>query len=342
MRKHHNEINSIYYISQHSHAEEHIEKIGPTVRTNSFRHKVFFMAARYVLSTHDGYSIPFKGVNWREFKIVYSWLVPKMQFVFLSHGVSKDDIVENTNYKRTRFDYFVTTTNEEFKEMSSKKYGYPDGNIVQTGFARYDSLQNEKLKIEVQSSIVFMPTWRYYLADVDDQEFMKSEYFKKLYSLMHSKRLERLLMENNVDFYFFPPHHEIQKRIHLFNLENTIVKSLNTENVDFSTILLKNSMLITDYSSVIFDFAYLYKRSVYYQFDLKQFRQGQYKEGYFKYDRDGFGPICTNEKDLMSEISSAIHDDFKINKKYRKRIDETFTLRDNKNSERLFNILNDK
>lgn len=336
LRNRHPEVKAIYYIKGRTDAAKQVNDMGPTVITNSFRHKVIFLASRYILSTHDGYSIPFWGSNWHEFRSVFGWLVPEQKFVFLSHGVSKDDIVDNANYKRTRFDYYVTATNAECHEMSSEKYEYPEGNIIETGFARYDFLQNGESGKE---SIVFMPTWRYYLADKNDAEFVKSDYFKKIYAFLHSPRLTHLLQKSNIKFYFFPPHHEIQKRIPLFDLAGTEITPINTESSNFSEVVLKSAMMITDYSSVIFDFAYLYKRTAYFQFDLSAYRSGQYKEGYFKYNRDGFGPICTSEDELISEIEKAIAANFEIEEKYAKRIDRTFTRRDNKNSERLFSVL---
>ncbi|MGX6454059.1 CDP-glycerol glycerophosphotransferase family protein [Pediococcus acidilactici] len=338
LRKFHKEIEVVYYISSDSHAKKKVEKIGTTVETNSFKHKVLFMSARYILSTHDGYSIPFFGANWREFKIAYGWLVPNKKFVFLNHGVNKDDTTENANYNRTKFDYHVTTTEDEFKEMSSQKYGYPKGNIIKTGLARYDYLTKRKGH---EKNIVYMPTWRYYLADASDKEFISSKYFKKMYSLMHNKVLLEFLAKKGIVFYFFPPHHEIQRRIHLFDLQNTGINVIDTEESNFSKIVSESSMMITDFSSVIFDFAYLYKRTAYYQFDTDEYRSGHYKKGYFDYERDGFGPILTNESAVVQEIIRATDNNFKLEPKYEKRIKKTFEHTDNKNSERLFNILKD-
>lgn len=52
--------------------------------------------------------------------------------------------------------------------------------------------------------------------------------------------------------------------------------------------------MITDYSSVAFDFAYMKKSLVYAQFDREAFFEGQtYDEGYFNYETDGLsGMLC--------------------------------------------------
>ncbi|WP_345753125.1 CDP-glycerol glycerophosphotransferase family protein, partial [Lactiplantibacillus pentosus] len=234
----HPEINTMYYISGETAAAARIHRMGKSVVTNSFQHKVAFMSAKYILSTHDGYSIPFVGANWHDFKAIYGWLTPRLQFVFLSHGVSKDDESGNANYQRTRFDYFVTSTEDEYEEFSSSRYGYPSGNVIKTGLSRYDVLLANSDGITQKRNIVFMPTWRYYLADVDDEEFTKSRYFKQIYSLLHDSDLNNLISDNQVAFYFFPPHHEIQKRMKLFDLDETKVVPIDTEASVFSDIVL--------------------------------------------------------------------------------------------------------
>lgn len=59
--------------------------------------------------------------------------------------------------------------------------------------------------------------------------------------------------------------------------------------------------MVTDYSSVAFDFAYMKKSLVYAQFDREAFFEGQtYDEGYFNYETDGFGPYAMIMRRLCS------------------------------------------
>ena len=65
------------------------------------------------------------------------------------------------------------------------------------------------------------------------------------------------------------------------------------DGIDYQEEFQKNALLITDFSSVAFDFAYLKKPVIYAQFDRDTFFQGQvYDKGYFDYERDAFGPVC--------------------------------------------------
>lgn len=94
-------------------------------------------------------------------------------------------------------------------------------------------------------------------------------------------------------------------------------------------------MLITDYSSVAFDFAYMNKPLIYYHFDYRKYRKNQHPEGYFKYEKDGFGPVVKTKESLYKYIDEII-DDFKNTKKYEERVKQFFDLRDKNNCKRIY------
>ena len=106
---------------------------------------------------------------------------------------------------------------------------------------------------------------------------------------------------------------------------------------DVQELLINSCLLITDYSSVSFDFAYMEKPVIYYQFDYEKFRKGHYEEGYFSYLNDGFGPVVDNIDDVIKEIELNIKNAFIIDKKNQMKINDFFTIRDNHNCERIYN-----
>ena len=100
-------------------------------------------------------------------------------------------------------------------------------------------------------------------------------------------------------------------------------------------------MMITDYSSVLFDFAYLRKRILYTQFDKEAFFEAQtYDEGYFDYERDGFGPVCTTYDDTVQAIIDAVNDDCAVQDTYRARMDDFFAFSDRDNCKRILKEIN--
>lgn len=343
MNENHPEVHTVYYISSENiEMVNELGALGKIVEYNSFAHMLAFMRSKYIISTQDMYAIPWGHINWREFKLVYPWIAKNKKFVFLQHGVTKDDASKNANYKRTKFDYFVTEANAEFRSISSDKYGYKNGQVIETGFPRFDNLYDQKEK-KTSNIILFMPTWRQYLANVSENEFENSTYFKEMNAVFENQELKNILKSNNLKLLFFPPHQEIQKFIHLFRISkesNIDIAELNG-NVSVPQMIIDSKLMITDYSSVAFDFAFLKKPLIYFQFDKAEYRKGHYSKGYFDYERDGFGPVVNQVDNLVSEIRKGIDDNFKMKYMYLNRSNSFFDLFDSKNSERLFQILAD-
>ena len=109
---------------------------------------------------------------------------------------------------------------------------------------------------------------------------------------------------------------------------------------DYQSLLSTSSLLITDYSSVFFDFAYLKKPIIYSQFDYDEYRKNHYKKGYFDYRKDGFGDVVVNEADVIKCVFDSYNNDFKLKPTFEKKHDDFFQLYDNKNNERIYEEIN--
>ena len=68
------------------------------------------------------------------------------------------------------------------------------------------------------------------------------------------------------------------------------------------------ALLVTDYSSVAFNVAYIDRPVVYFQFDRDEMLGGRHvgRKGYFEYERDGFGPVVTDLHAAELAIVAAI------------------------------------
>ena len=94
------------------------------------------------------------------------------------------------------------------------------------------------------------------------------------------------------------------------------------------------SLMVTDYSSVFFDFAYLKKPVLYYQ--NESFDDFHYGKGYFDYETMAFGEIVHNEDDLVKMIMEYVENDCKMKDKYKSRVDKFFKFNDRNNRKRLY------
>ena len=86
------------------------------------------------------------------------------------------------------------------------------------------------------------------------------------------------------------------------------------------------------------DFSYLRKPVVYCQFDDVEFMSGGhvYIEGYFDYERDGFGEVCYDEESLIDTLIEYMKNGCKLKDKYRERIDNFFAFNDRNNCQRVY------
>ena len=98
--------------------------------------------------------------------------------------------------------------------------------------------------------------------------------------------------------------------------------------------------MITDYSSVFFDFVYMKKPVIFYQFDSKNFRKRQYEEGYFNYQENPFGESAKGQDEVFNLIEKCIEKNFAVSDSYLQAHKEYFRLYDTNNCRRIFEIVN--
>ena len=268
-------------------------------------------------------------------------------YVFLQHGIIKDDLSGWLNTKKIAC--FVTATNPEYHSIVDNTTAYKFGKkeVKLTGLPRYDRLltnNNTKSK-----QILIMPTWRNsivgtYISGTErtrNPDFMKTNYAKHWHSFMNHAILKEL---NDQGYQIvFAPHPSIQEYMDEFTVPN-FIKIYSYSEGNIQSVFQNTSILITDYSSVAFDVAYLNKAILYYQFDYDEvFSSGNhtYQKGYFDYNRDGFGAVAYNETELLAALKDLVDNQAKVPDLYQKRIDKTFQFRDSNNCERVYQAILD-
>lgn len=280
--------------------------------------------AEYIISTHVLTYIP-QEIN----KLVTKNLIKyKSKIIFLQHGIIKDYLPQ-LFYPNIKPDIFICGAKPEY-EYILKEFKHPNGVINYTGLARFDNLHD----LNIKKQILVMPTWRSYLANLTEKEFERSEYFNVFNNFIKNEKLIKALKESNYNLVFYP-HYEIQKFIHLFKSIDSSIKIGSIKEYDVQTLLKESSLLITDYSSVFFDFAYMNKPIIYYQFDKEEFFEKHYQRGYFDYEKIGFGDVIYSQNDLINSIKIAIDENCIVREKYISRIEKFFPINDNKNCERI-------
>lgn len=321
---------NVYYIVDKNNKEdyERVKHLGKVIQYKSFEHKILFLLSSKLISTHANNIIPWNWCKYNYFKKIYKYIMNEKQYVFLQHGITKDDLSSVLGKKNTEFDLFICGAYPEYKYIS-QNFGYREDQVVYTGLARYDDLY----KFNTKNYILIMPTWRLYLKN--NENFLETDYYKKYQSILNNKDLHTILDEFNYNLVFYP-HYEVQKYIKNFKTESSRIKFADKNQCDVQKLLKESKLLITDFSSVFFDFAYMKKPIIYYQFDKVKFFKGHYKKGYFSYEDDGFGAVVEDECSCVELVKSYFYNEFKTEEKYINRSNKFFKLKDNNNCKRIY------
>lgn len=324
----HPEINIAYIIDSSSPDRARVEGMGKIIDYGSFEHYVSMFTSDVKISTHIMGYTPFIDFFVRADK----WGLVRGKKIFLQHGITKDNLTYLYS-SNVRLDLFVCSAAPEL-EYVREKFGYDADRARMLGFCRYDALYKNENKTR---KVLLMPTWRYYLGGADKKMFSQSEYFRVYDRLLKSERLASVLEKYDYELLFYP-HIEMQRFIDCFTGRER-VKIISFKDSTVQNLLINSDVLITDFSSVFFDYAYMGKPMLFYQFDEESFRKQHYGEGYFSYKNDGFGDVVYDENSLIDALDAVLARGAVLEDKYRGRINAFFTLRDRNNCERNFDAI---
>lgn len=339
LRKNHKlKYNFIFVLNKDSLDYKRMKKFGKVMDPNSIRYKLYFLYAKNVISSHaeDKIVNPF-GKNKRYYYDLY-----RFNYTFLQHGITKDDLSTWLNRFNKDIDIFVTAANKEYDSILKGNYYYTKDVVKLTGLPRFDNLNNDNQKRE----ILLMPTWRAYLASKTDstgkreysESFKESDFYNYYNNLLNDDKLIYALRDNDIKL-LLAPHPNL--RVQLCDFEISDVIKIADNSLKYQEMFNSSSLLITDYSSVAFDFAYLKKPVLYFHFDSDAFFSGHsYDKGYFDYCDDGFGKVTYDIKSLVDEIIKVINSDFVMDNKYKARVEKFFMYTDRHNCERVYKEIN--
>ena len=301
----------------------------------SLMHKLVFMNADLLLITNS-HLFPFNGYTKEKSRYIRG--LCNFTSMCLQHGLSVQKcavaqrrIIDNTT------GYFLASK-YEYKNLISHAYGYEGFDILKiTGIARYDGLISNDRK-----QILLSPTWRMYNAlpvrtsegeqRAYNPEFKYTEYYKVYNNLINHERLIRCARETGYKIKFLlHPILSSQAEDFTPNPELEVIPSVG--DLSYEKILTESSLMVTDYSGVQFDFAYMRKPVVYFH---PSELPAHYDDGGFFYDTMGFGEICTKTEELVDLLCGYMRSGCRMKEKYIGRADDFFAYKDHNNCERIY------
>ena len=160
-----------------------------------------------------------------------------------------------------------------------------------------------------------------------------------IHETAHAKLHDKEIMEKHDLQMIFYPHRNMQKYLKEFHPKSDRIIIADWRKYDGQGLLKESAFLITDLSSIFMDFGYMRKPMLYFQFDMKKFREGQYQQGYFEYKRDGFGPVCEKLEEVEQELEKAAANQLQNNVEYLRREEAFFPLWDSDNCKRNYEAI---
>ncbi len=332
----HPEVEAVYAIDKASIDYQKVASLGKVIQFGSLFHWIHYFAAKKNISSQK------EGKPNAALCFVLEVYLGRLKNrVFLQHGITKDN-ARWLHDDVSKISLFCCAAPREF-EFIKENFGYAEEKLAMPGFCRFDNLLSEH---ETKRQILVMPTWRRWLGMTSSDtlkyekslKFCDSEYFAAWNSFLNSEKLNQLITENDLELLFYP-HPGMQKWVKEFKVSSPNITIADAGSYDMQELLMESAMLITDYSSVYFDFAYLEKPLIYYQFDIDKYRKGQYQQGYFDYGEDGFGAVVGNERDLLAEMEQLVCNGMSMPDKYKMRREGFYAFHDCNNCERTYQAI---
>jgi len=205
-------------------------------------------------------------------------------------------------YKESRnWDYLISPnrySSEIFKrafqfEKKMLECGYPRNDILYNGNHK-EHIEEIKIKLHIplnKKVILYAPTWR-------DNQFHKVGQYKfdlpfNLSDLQQKYGKEYIVL--------FRMHYLIAENLDLSQYEGFAYDF--SQEIDINELYLVSDLLITDYSSVFFDYANLKRAIIFYMYDIEEYRD-TLRGFYFDIEKEAPGPIVKN----MQELNEALEE----------------------------------
>lgn len=328
------QVKAFYIISKDSPDRKNFASKDHLVDFGSWKHYLLYLAAEAKVSAHIFGGAPEHNLFLRMAKVkLLKKIFVTGKYIFLQHGVTQAD-GPWLHEDKVHFDLFITVSDRETKYIIDC-FGHAPEVVKTVGFARYDALP---LKHSPSKKILLMPTWRHFLSGISAEEFKKSKYYQNICGLIRNERLQTILKEYGYQLIFYP-HFELQKFLSDFQGQNEQTVFASFQNFDVQKLMIDCDLMITDYSSVQFDFSYMKKPIVLFQFDRDEYHAGHQGVGYFDPDRDGFGPVGLNVEQTVDLVAGYLERNCELEDRYAERIDAFFKYNDAHNCERNFEAI---
>lgn len=217
-------------------------------------------------------------------------------------GTDTEQYKRNFHEESSKWDFLISP-NAYSTEIFARAFNVESAKIIETGYPRNDILYNgnnrdtidslkKKLGIPLDKKVIlYAPTWR------DDEFYSKGKY-KFDVQLDLDKMREQLGQEYVI---LLRLHYLISENLDLSAYTGFAYNFSNYE--DISHLYLISDLILTDYSSVFFDYANLKRPMIFYVYDLDNYRD-KLRGFYFDFEATAPGPLVKTTDEVITEIKA--------------------------------------
>ncbi len=308
------------------------------LKRNSLKHRLVFLNANMVIASNSTV-IAFNGYNFRSMFPFRGDI--HFDVACVQHGMSVQKIALAQQRLRDNTRLYFCASKYEIENLSKPVYDYVGYDALKlTGVPRYDGLKNRAQKI-----ILISPTWRMNSAmSVSVNEgvardynpnFRETNYYKVYNGLINDPRLLAAARQYGYRIQYVL--HPIVSPQYKDFTQNDLVEIIpSIGDMSYEKLFCEAALMVTDYSGVQFDFAYMRKPVVYlHHDDIPQ----HYEEGTFHYATMSFGEICRTNEELIDVLCEYMKNGCAMPELYRKRADDFFAYSDHNNCARIYPIM---
>lgn len=237
-------------------------------------------------------------------RLAHDIVLDNKDTTFYRSKMSAEEMYNTYDEDVRKYNYMISPNPYSTKVFKSA-FRINEERLIETGYPRNDILVNstndqivrikERLGLPKDKKVIlYAPTWR-------DNSYVIEGYTFKLQ--VDFRKWQEALGEEYV--VVFKPHYLIINDFDIKAFEGFVYEASATS--DIAELYLISDLLITDYSSVFFDYAILNRPMYFYMFDLDEYAS-ELRGFYFDIYETLPGPIVQNENDLLAQIKNSNFD----------------------------------
>lgn len=332
-------IKKYYLLDKKSADYKRMRKEGyrPLIR-GSLKHRLAFLNASMVIASNSTV-FAFNDYTFKRSLPICGNI--HFDVACVQHGMSIQKIALAQQRLRDNTKLYFCASKYEIENLSKPVYDYAGYDALKlTGVPRYDGLKDRAEKI-----LLLSPTWRMNSAmPVSSNEgvsrdynpnFKDTDYYKVYNSLINDPRLLEAAQKYGYRIQYVL-HPIVSPQADDFTKNKYVELIPSIGEMSYEKLFCEAALMVTDFSGVQFDFAYMRKPVVYlHHNDIPQ----HYEEGTFHYTTMGFGEICHTNEELIQVLCEYMKNNCEMPELYRRRADDFFHYSDHKNCERIYPIM---